>query len=131
MDIPKQKPSDRGVATGRADAGHAFQEWHTSSGEIEAERGVVRVTAGLPEEGPSVQDVSTSISTNDNLEINPAIQKPTVSEICLKEALPCALSSHGFHLKIWLGEYIDLLSLLPCSKEFLYKSERRDDKVTG
>lgn len=56
-----------------------------------------------------------------------------VSESCLREALPGELSPLGYHLstavkeKIWRGEFIDILSLLPSSKEFLLKSDMKMD----
>lgn len=46
-----------------------------------------------------------------------------VPEACMKEALSCELSPLGFHLnnaikdKIWRGDYIDILSLLPSAKK--------------
>lgn len=51
-----------------------------------------------------------------------------------KEVMPCVLSPLGFHLslnvkqKIWNGEYVDLLTLLPSSKEFTYKIVKGDEK---
>lgn len=59
-----------------------------------------------------------------------------VSESSFKEPLPCSLSPLGFHLsksvkeKIWRGEYLDILSLLPASKEFLAKSDRQSSERT-
>lgn len=56
--------------------------------------------------------------------------KSGVPEVCLKEALPCEVSPLGFHLglavkeKIWRGEFVDLLSLLPAFKDFTIRSER-------
>lgn len=35
----------------------------------------------------------------------------------------------GFKEKIWRGDYIDLLSLLPSSKDFIYKSDKKEDKM--
>lgn len=52
----------------------------------------------------------------------------------LKESMPCVLSPLGFHLpitvkdKIWNGEFIDILSLLPSSKEQNFKFDK-DDKI--
>lgn len=57
-----------------------------------------------------------------------------VSESCLKEALTCEISPLGFHLppsikeKIWHLEYIDILSLLPSSKEFSKPDKKSDEK---
>lgn len=45
-----------------------------------------------------------------------------LQEACMKEALSCKISPLGFHLsssvkeKIWRGEFVDILSLLPSSK---------------
>lgn len=60
--------------------------------------------------------------------------KALVSESCFKEALPCELSPLGYHLstavkeKIWRGKFIDILSSLPSSKKFLWKSVKRTDE---
>lgn len=57
----------------------------------------------------------------------------SVSETCCKEVLPCEMSPLGFHLplavkeKIWSGEFLDILSLLPFAKEFLTKSDKRSE----
>ncbi|XP_077306286.1 uncharacterized protein LOC143925697 [Lithobates pipiens] len=57
-----------------------------------------------------------------------------VAEACMKEALPCEISPLGFHLsssvkeKIWRGEFVDLLSLLPSSKEFLSKLDKKSEE---
>ena len=65
---------------------------------------------------------------NPSLPIRPSAV--TVGESSFKEPLPCVLSPLGFHLprtvkeKIWRGEFIDLLSLLPSSKEFLSKADK-------
>lgn len=51
-----------------------------------------------------------------------------VPEIFGKEALPCTLSPLGFHLPFSVKEKIirvDLLSLLPSSKEFLFKGDKK------
>lgn len=59
---------------------------------------------------------------------------PAVPETCFKEALPCELSPLGVHIpaavkeKIWKGEFLDMLSLLPSSKEFLTKSDRKAEE---
>lgn len=56
-----------------------------------------------------------------------------VAEACMKEALPCKISPLGFHLsssvkeKIWRGEFVDLFSLLPSSKEFLSKLDKKSE----
>lgn len=85
------------------------------------------------------------IKHNTNINVNPSMPvsvanstfslpvKTLVSESCFKEALPCELSPLGYHLsnavkeKIWRGDFIDILSLLPSSKEFLLKSDKRID----
>ena len=53
----------------------------------------------------------------------------------MKEALPCEVSPLGYHLslalkeKIWSGDYVDLLSLLPANKEVaVSKREEREDE---
>lgn len=57
-----------------------------------------------------------------------------IPETCRKGALPCILSPLGFHLptgtkeKIWKGEFLDLLSLLPSAKEFVHKYSGREEK---
>lgn len=58
----------------------------------------------------------------------------TVPETCLKESMPCKSSPLGFHLastvkeKIWRDEFIDLLSLLPTSKEFLKQEKDKNEE---
>lgn len=45
----------------------------------------------------------------------------------MKDAMPCGISPLGYHLgtvvkeKIWKGEFIDILSLLPFHKDFAFK----------
>lgn len=62
-----------------------------------------------------------------------------VPETCFKEVMSCEVSLLGFHLpisikeKIWRGDFIDVLSLLPSVKEFTIESEKKaghktDDK---
>lgn len=57
-----------------------------------------------------------------------------VSEVCVKEAMICEVSPLGFHLsltikeKIWIQEYVDILSLLPSTKEVLKSEKKSDDK---
>lgn len=60
-----------------------------------------------------------------------------VAEPSFKAPMPCEISPLGFHLtnsvkeKIWGGGgFIDLLSLLPASKEFLAKSDRKSEERT-
>lgn len=49
--------------------------------------------------------------------------------------MPYIISPLGFHLppsvkdKIWKGDYIDLLSLLPSSKDLIYKIVRKEEKI--
>lgn len=79
---------------------------------------------------PAETDINSlmSINTPKNISLAPAIP-----ETCFKEVLPCEMSPLGFHLpvaikeKIWKGEFLDLLSLLPVSKEFLSKLDKRSD----
>lgn len=55
-----------------------------------------------------------------------------VPDNCLREVMTCELSPLGFHLniavkeKIWRGDYIELLSLLPLSRDF--KFDKSNDK---
>lgn len=57
-----------------------------------------------------------------------------VPETSIKEVLPCEMSPIGFSLsisvkdKIWKGEFIHILSLLPSSKEFLRLENKSEDK---
>lgn len=57
-----------------------------------------------------------------------------VPEICMKDVMSCEISSLGYHLsmsvkeKIWKGEFIDILSLLPFHKDFSIKSDRRGER---
>lgn len=54
-------------------------------------------------------------------------------EICLQEALPCEVSPLGFHLlaalkeKIWKGEFVEVLSLLPSAKDVNFRSGGKSD----
>lgn len=54
-------------------------------------------------------------------------------ETCLKEPMACTISPLGYHLsitvkdKIWRGEFLDILSLLPSAKEFLIKDKKEED----
>lgn len=58
----------------------------------------------------------------------------TVPEISMKDAMPCEISPLDYHLstavkeKIWKGEFIDILLLLPFHKDFAVKSARRGKK---
>lgn len=57
-----------------------------------------------------------------------------VPETALRAPLPCVLTPLGFHLtpavreKIVKGEYVDILSLLPSSKESVVPAKKADDK---
>ncbi|OCT57116.1 hypothetical protein XELAEV_18003994mg [Xenopus laevis] len=57
-----------------------------------------------------------------------------VSESCFRDAFSCEVTPIGLHLssavrdKIVRGDYIDLLSLLPSSKEFLKNDKRGDNE---
>lgn len=81
------------------------------------------------------QDVSQGNSTHKALTDSLQIGKSTVPEICRKEALPCTLSPLGFHLsagireRIWKGEFLDLLSLLPLSEDSFQRAGGHDDKA--
>lgn len=50
-----------------------------------------------------------------------------VPESLMKDIMPCEISPLGYHLsmsimeKIWQGEFIDILSLLPFHKDFAFK----------
>lgn len=56
-----------------------------------------------------------------------------VPESLMKDIMPCEISPLGYHLsmsimeKIWQGEFIDILSLLPFYKDFAFKSDRRGE----
>lgn len=84
---------------------------------------------------PNTTDIAIDTDVNQRLE-DPAelfhLMKNASSgrtELYGKEVMPCILSLLG-HLpmgvkeKIWTGEYIDLLTLLPSSKEFFYKIKK-------
>ena len=92
---------------------------------------------------PASQDTKKLMSVkgvNHPDMVNPTVplrlSAATVGESSFKEPLPCVLSPLGFHLskavkdKIWKGEFLDLLSLLPASKEFLAKSEKQSGDRT-
>lgn len=105
-----------------------------SSGCEENVASVLAPSSGLT---ANSQDFSqTNYQPFPTVESNP-LQKEIASvlEICRKETLPCTLSLLGFHLstgikeKNWRGEFLDLLSLLPSSKEFIQKAGGKDDKA--
>lgn len=55
----------------------------------------------------------------------------SVPEASMKEVMPCEMSSLGFHLpvlakeKIWAGNFVDVLSFLPASNDFIFKTDKR------
>lgn len=57
----------------------------------------------------------------------------SVSEVSMKEVLPCEMSPLGYHLpgsvkeKIWAGDFVDMLSLLSASKDFIFKMEKKGE----
>lgn len=57
-----------------------------------------------------------------------------VPEACMKDVMPSEISPLGYHLsssmkeKIWRGDVVDILSLLPCQKDFAFKSDRRGEE---
>lgn len=78
----------------------------------------------------SAQTQSRESTVTNSVCVTPSTLVP---EGCLKEALSCEISPLGFYFssackkqKIWRGDYIDIPSLLPLSKENRFKKE--DDK---
>lgn len=55
----------------------------------------------------------------------------SVPEACLKETLPCEMSPVGYYLspqiknKIWNGQFVDILALLPSVKEYINRSDNK------
>ena len=85
----------------------------------------------LPTISQSVSGVNDSIF--DSFLNNPTSSQ--IPEISFKEPLPCEISPLGFHLttnikeKIWKGDFIELLTLLP-GKEFSGKSDNKKDELS-
>lgn len=84
----------------------------------------------LPE--PNSVPIATSMATSTVAQDAPVVGiSSLVPKSCLKEVLACELSPVGFHLpgaikgRIWKGEYIEILSLLPSTHE------HRSDKKEG
>lgn len=52
-------------------------------------------------------------------------------------AMPCEMSPLGYHLrlavkeKIWKGEFVDILSLLPLHKDFMAITEKKEEWSEG
>lgn len=65
--------------------------------------------------------------------VNPAGNKKTAPEALFKEVLPYEISPLGFHLsstlkeKIRKGEIIDVISLLPSTKDFSFRHRKKSD----
>lgn len=58
----------------------------------------------------------------------------SVPEACLKGVMPCEISPLGYNLpsavkeKIWWGDFVEVLSLLPTAKEFNLKSDKKGEQ---
>lgn len=83
----------------------------------------------------SPSNVWSSIQDSPVIPPSVDILSHAVPETSVKEVLPCEMSPLGFHLshslkeKIWKGEFIDILSLLPSSKEFLKLDKKSEEKA--
>lgn len=57
-----------------------------------------------------------------------------VPEACMKEVIPCETSPLGYHLsqsvkeRIWKGEFMEILSLLPFHKDAMFKADREGEE---
>lgn len=67
-------------------------------------------------------------------ELNVPTARVNVPEACMKEVMLCEMSPLGYHLslavkeKIWRGDFIAILSLLPSYKDFMVKMGCRGEE---
>lgn len=61
----------------------------------------------------------------------------SVPKSCMKEGMPCKVSYLGYNQpmsvkeNIWMGEFVDVLSLLPATKEFILQPDKGEDMLEG
>lgn len=78
---------------------------------------------------------AVNLNTINTLPAELNITNSSVPESCLKEILPCEISPLGYYLsaqvkdKIWKGQFIDILSLIPSAKLFINRPDQKlEDK---
>lgn len=78
---------------------------------------------------PAAVSSSVSASASFSATVVTAPGKMSVPASCMKEVM---LSPLGYHLslsvkeKIWKGDFVDVLSLLPAAKDFIPKTDRKE-----
>lgn len=89
----------------------------------------------MPNVNSNTSFSAVNVNASNTLPAELSITNSSVPESCLKEILPCEILPLGYHLsaqvkdKIWKGQLIEILSLLPSAKEFINRSDKKNQKI--
>lgn len=79
---------------------------------------------------PLASSSNTIVPASELSHVHSVVAPSAAPEALFKEVMPCKVSRLGFHLsffkgKIWNGEFIDVMPLLPTSKEFNFYHDKK------